>query len=147
MQNLVALIEDRKVFYCKAFGKRPIYLSIRAYQLLKRVKTIKALTEDAKEVLIEMSKFDCVDKTEIKKNLDMDTKVFNKAFDFLLENLYITACAGKKLNTNWYSYLYCSAEQFNAKVAGLHFNGNAKEALWRIVKKTMDEKNFDVLCK
>ncbi len=77
----------------------------------------------------------------------MDTKSFNKAFDFLLENLYITAYAGKKINANWYSYLYCTKENFNKKINGLHFNGNCKEELWNIVKKTMDQASFDILCK
>ncbi len=77
----------------------------------------------------------------------MDTKSFNKAFDFLLENLYITAYAGKKLNANWYSYLYCTKENFNKKINGLIFNGNCKEELWNIVKKTMDQASFDILCK
>lgn len=147
MQNLVYLIEDRKVFYSKAFGKRPIYLSLRAYQFLKRVKPIKPLTGDAKLVYDEISNFECADKADVKKRLAMDTKTFDKAFDFLLENLYITACEGKKLNSNWYSYLYCTAEQFNKKVQGLHFNGDPKEALWNIVKNTVDEKNFEILCK
>ena len=77
----------------------------------------------------------------------MDTKTFNKAFEFLLENLYITACAGKKLNANWYSYLYCTADIFNKNINGLHFNGDCKEALWNIVKKTMDKESFEILCK
>lgn len=147
MQNLVYLIEDRKVFYSKAFGKKPIYLSIRAYQLLKRVKEIRPLTQEAKVVLDEMQKQECTDKADIRKALGMDTKIFNKAFDFLLENLYITACAGKKINANWYSYLYCTEEQFKKKITGLHFNGDSKAALWNIVKDTMDEKNFEILCK
>lgn len=147
MQNLVYLIEDRKVFYSKVFNKRPIYLSVKAYQYLKRIKQVKPLTDDAKIIYDEISGFESVDKADIRKNLDMDTKAFNKAFDFLLENLYITACAGKKLNSNWYSYLYCTAEQFTKKVEGLHFNGDCKEALWKIVKNTMDEENFELLCK
>ena len=147
MQNLVYLIEDRKVFYSKAFGKRPIYLSVKAYQLLKRVKPTKPLTDESKLVYDEIAKFEYADKAEVRKSLDLDTKTFDKAFDFLLENLYITAYEGKKLNSNWYSYLYCTAEQFCKRVEGLHFNGNPKEALWDIVKGTMDRDNFELLCK
>ncbi len=147
MQNVVYLIENRKIFYSKAFGKRPIYLSIQAYQYLKRIKPIKPLTDEAKMIFDEMKRFESIDKNDLKKRLNMETKVFNKAFDFLLENLYITACEGKKLNAQWYSYLYCTAEQFNSKVTGLHFNGDCREALWQIVKNTMNEKEFDILCR
>lgn len=147
MQNLSYLIERRQVFYCKALSKRAIYLSLRAYQLLKRIRTQKALTPEARTILDEMKGLESVEKDELRKKLDMDSKTFGKAFDFLLENLYITACAGKKLNVNWYSYLYCTAEQFERDVQGLHFNGNAKEELWRIVGQTMDEKSFAALCK
>ena len=55
----------------------------------------------------------------------MDVKAFQKEFDFLLEHLYITACAGKKLNSNWYSYLYCTARQFDKCVEELHFNADS----------------------
>lgn len=147
MQNLVYLIEDRKVFYTKALGKKAIYLSTRAYQLLKRVKPVKPLTEDAKTILDEMKRFECVDKADVRKKLGMDAKTFDKAFDFLLDNLFITAYAGKKLNPNWYSYLYSTTEQFSKTVEGLHFNGDPKKALWDMVKNTMDEKSFELLCK
>lgn len=147
MQNLVYLIENHQIFYTKAFGKRPIYLSIKCYQLLKQIKNIKPLSEDNKLVYNELSKYEYADKSDIRKRLEMDTKSFNKAFEFLLENLYITACAGKKLNANWYSYLYCTIDTFNKNINGLHFNGDCKEALWNIVKKTMDKESFEILCK
>lgn len=77
----------------------------------------------------------------------MDKKEFDKAFDFLLENLYITAFAGKRINSNWYSYLYCTEERWEKEVNGLHFNGNAREELWKIVGRNMSEKDFNFLCK
>lgn len=147
IQNLIKLIERREVFYSKAFGNRAIYLSLRAYQLLKRVKPQKPLTEEARIILEEIKSRDRVDKDEIRKSLKMEGVKFNKAFDFLLGNLYITACAGKKINTGWYSYLYCTAEFFSEQVLGLHFSGNPKEELWRIVGKKMDKKSFELLCK
>lgn len=135
------------MFYCKAFAKKAIYLSVRAYQLLKRCKNIRPLTNEAAIVLEAIKSRECADKNELKKELSMDTKIYNKAFDFLLENLYITACAGKKLNANWYSYLYCTAELFDKKVEGLHFSGNPRAELGRVLGKTMDEKAVEVLCK
>ena len=38
MQNIIGLIEKHRIFYTKAFAKRPVLLSIKTYQLLKRVK-------------------------------------------------------------------------------------------------------------
>ena len=145
--NSVSLIENRKVFYCKALGKKPVYLSVTAYQLLKRAKPAAPLSEAAKEILKAMEKREAVDKADLKLLFPMDAKAFQKEFDYLLEHLYLTACAGKKLNSNWYSYLYCTARKFDRCVEGLHFHGNPKEALWNLVKGAMDKKNFELLCK
>ena len=147
MQDLVYLIENRKVFYCKALGKKPVYLSKTAYQLLKRAKPAAHLSEAAKSILREMEKYEAVDKADLKLLFSMDARAFQKEFDFLLEHLYITACAGKKLNSNWYSYLYCTARQFDKCVGGLHCNADPKQALWNMVKGTMDKKSFELLCK
>lgn len=95
MQDLVYLIENRKVFYCKALGKKPVYLSKTAYQLLKRAKPAAHLSEAAKSILREMEKYEAVDKADLKLLFSMDARAFQKEFDFLLEHLYITACAGK----------------------------------------------------
>ncbi|MDF2905931.1 MAG: hypothetical protein K0R34_1252 [Herbinix sp.] len=147
MENIIGLIEQHQVFYCKAFKKRSTYLSIRAYQLLKRTKTVKELYPEAKMIFNDMKRYDFIDKEEFKANYNMEKKVFDKAFDFLLENLYITACAGKRLNPNWYSYLYCSSERFEKEIGGLHYNGNSKEALCKLIGKNMSEKDFNLFCK
>ncbi len=147
MENIIGLIEHHQVVYCKAFKKRSSYLSVKAYQLLKRTRTLKELYPEAKRVYHEIKGYDYFDKEEIKKSFDMEKKVFDRAFDFLLENLYITAYAGKRINPNWYSYLYCSMNRFEKEVTGLHFNGNAKEALWKLVGSHMSEKDFINFCK
>lgn len=147
MQNVIHLIEKNLVFYTKAFRKRPIYLSINAYQLLKRVKTKKPLSSVAQNILKEMNKYQLTDKEEIKRKLNLDSKTFNKAFDELLEQMLVTACGGRKNGVNWYNYLYCTSEQFNRFIDGLHFNGDAQDKLWEIVGKKMNIKDFKLLCK
>ncbi len=102
-----------------------MYLSKTAYQLVKRAKPPFPLSEAAKSILREMKKYKSVDKADLKFPFSMDVKAFQKEFDFLLEHLYITACAGKKLNSNWYSYLYCTARQFDKCVEELHFNADS----------------------
>lgn len=147
MENIIGLIVLHQVFYCKAYKKRSTYLSVRAYQLLARCKTRKELYPEAAAIYHELKKYDYVDKDELKHNIDMDKKTYDKAFDFLLENLYITAYAGKRINSNWYSYLYCSAERWNKEVNGLHYNGNAEEALRKLVDQGMSEVQFSSLCR
>lgn len=147
MENIIGLIELQQVFYCKAFKKRSTYLSIKAYRLLKRTKSKKELSPEAQAVFDAIRHSDFVDKDELRSRLLMDKKVFDKAFDFLLENLYLTALAGKRLNPNWYSYLYCSAQRWEHEVPGLHYHGDPKEALWKLVGKHMNEKDFHAFCK
>ena len=147
MQNVIHLIEKNLVFYTKAFRKRPIYLSINAYQLLKRIKTKKPLSNVAQNILREMNDYQLIDKEDIKRKLNLDSKSFNRAFDELLEQMLVTACGGKKNSVNWYTYLYCTSEQFDRFIDGLHFNGDAHDELWKIVGKKMNNKDFKLLCK
>lgn len=147
MENIIGLIELHQVFYCKAYKKRSTYLSVGAYQLLARCKATKELYPEAAVIYHEMKKQDCIDKDELKQKLGMDKKSYDKAFDFLLENLYITAYAGKRINDNWYSYLYCTTERWSKEVAGLHYHGNASEALWKLVGQNMSEQQYEVLLK
>ncbi len=147
MENIIGLIELHQVFYCKSYKKRSTYLSVRAYQLLTRCKERKELTTEAAALYDEIKKYDYVDKDELKQSIGMDKKAYDKAFDFLLENLYITAYAGKRINANWYSYLYCTTERWNKEVSGLHYNGNAREALRKLVGRNLEEKQFDALMK
>ncbi len=147
MENIIGLIELRQVFYCKVFKKRSTYLSVKAYQLLNRIKEEKELSPEAGSIYEEIRKHPVADKEEVRLTLNIEKKTFDKAFDFLLENLYITACSGKRMNANWYAYLYCIADHWKKEVNGLHYNGNPKEALWKLVGRHMTEKDFEALCK
>lgn len=147
MENMITLIEQKKVFYCKAYKKRSTYLSVMAYQYLNRCLSKKPLTVDAKKILDAMKGKSFVDKDELHIALAMEKKSFDRAFDFLLENLYVTAVGGKKLNPNWYAYLYCTAEIWKHGVEGLHFNGDSRNALWKIVSKEMSGKDFKAFAK
>lgn len=89
-------MKTEKCFTARRLGKKPVYLSKTAYQLLKRAKPAAHLSEAAKSILREMEKYEAVDKADLKLLFSMDARAFQKEFDFLLEHLYITACAGKK---------------------------------------------------
>lgn len=147
MENIIGLIELHQVFYCKGYKKKSTYLSVKAIQLLNRCKTKKELTPEAALIYNEMKRYDFVDKDDLKQSVAIEKKDFDKAFDFLLENLYITAFSGKRINPNWFAYLYCTAERWNKEVSGLHYHGNAKEALWGLVNQSMNEAQFNALCK
>lgn len=142
METVNGLIERHKVFTCKAFQKRSTYLSVRAYQLLRRCRSLPPLTEDGAAVLSCLNRYDCIEKEELRNASGLEKKAFDKAFDFLLEHLYITAFGGKRLNPHWYSYLYCTAERWNQENEGLHFNGDPKAALWQLVGSSMTEAAF-----
>ncbi|MDT8717678.1 hypothetical protein IAI10_13485 [Clostridium sp. 19966] len=147
MENIISLIEAHQVFYCKAYKKRSTYLSIKAYQLLSGIKPIKPLTSESQTIYNEIKKYDFVDKDALKNELNIEKKTFDKAFDFLLENLYITAYSGKRINSSWYSYLYCTNDRWKKEISALHFNGNPKEELWKVLGRNMNQKDFNTFCK
>lgn len=74
IENIIALIEQKKVFYCKAYKKRSTYLSIQAYQHLDRCLSKKPLTVDAKNIFDAMKSKPIVDKDELRITLAMDKK-------------------------------------------------------------------------
>lgn len=147
MEHIVTLIEQKKVFYCKAYKKRATFLSVKAYQHLCRCRAPKQLPEAAQIILAAMRHTPAVDKDELRFSLSIYKKNFDRAFDYLLTNLHITAAGGKRLNPSWYVYLYCTAEKWKEGVPGLHFSGNNQQALWDIVCKNMKETDFAALIK
>ena len=66
MQDLVSLIENRKVFYCKALGKKAGVFVGNGISALKRAKPAAPLSEAAKEILKAMEKREAVDKADLK---------------------------------------------------------------------------------
>ena len=147
METLVQLAERREAVYTKALAGRAVYLSPRAFRLLCRVKPQKPLTEAAQQILRALRAYDGADKETLCAAVQMEKKSFSKAFDFLLENLYVTVCAGRRLTPSWYAYIYCTREQFCRGLPELHVSGDPKDALWAVVGKTMDEKSFAQLCR
>lgn len=146
MADLIPLMERAEVFYCKAFGGQAICLTVRNYQLLRRCKPTPAWPDGAKQVYNAIAARESADKTEVRQALGMDAKAFDKLFNFLLQHLLITACAGKRCARNWYSYRYCTADAFDRRVEGLHFSGDARAELRRRLPQ-MDDRAFARLCR
>lgn len=129
-ENLIQLVDLHEVFYCMIYKKRSTFLSRKAYDLLKRCKVFPPMDADSKKVYDALRSAGKAEKDVLKASLDMDKKVFERSFRFLLENLYITAFArGRRLNPNWYTYLYSTAETWEKEAGGLYFSGNVRAAL------------------
>lgn len=146
MENIIGLIEQKKAFYCKAYQKRSTYLSVQAYQHLNRCRAKRPLSEQARTILRAMAGKPAVDKEELRASLQLEKKEFDRAFDRLLEDLFITAIGGKRLNPNWYGYLYCTCEVWMQGVPGLHFMGDSRAVLRALFGPSMPEKAFSALC-
>lgn len=74
----------------------------------------------------------------------MDVKPLQRAFGFLLENLYITAVGNRKmLNPHWFAYYYGTAGIWEANVTKPACSSDPREALKEILTRTMSEAEFD----
>lgn len=147
-ENITGLIDSHQIFYCKLYKKRSTYLSKEVYLLLRKCKTQKEMDSNSKEVYELIKSTDAAEKDDLKKKSSLDAKSFDKAFDFLLENLYITALInGKYLNPNWSTFVYSTAERWEKEVTKLHYHGDPKQRLASILLKYMDEIEFNKLIK
>lgn len=147
MENIIGLIEQKKAFYCKAYQKRSTYLSVRVYQHLCRCRSQRPLSGQALLILNAMAGRPVVDKEELRASLPLEKREFDRAFDRLLEDLFITAIGGKRLNPNWYGYLYCTSDVWRQGVPGLHFSGDSRAALQDCLGAAMGEQNFARFCR
>lgn len=142
-ENITSLIDSHEVFYCKTYKKRSTYLSKEVYLLLRKCKPQKELDANSQLIYNLLKELDTSEKEDLKKKSELETKSFDKAFDFLLENLYITAFInGKYLNPNWSTFVYSTAKRWEKEVTKLHFQGDPKKRLEEILLKEMNEKDF-----
>lgn len=145
MEALLPLIERREVFYCKVLQNRSCYLSREAYLLLARCKQQRPLTDEAAAVLKSVQQHPDSEKDVLRAAVEMDKKAFDKAFDFLLQQLYLTAGTGRRMQSGWCVYGYVTAVQWRAQVPGLHFSGDAAAALRRLMPSAMTDAEFKKL--
>lgn len=147
MPDIIALIQHKKVFYCKLYKKKSTYLSVDTYLHLRRILQHQPLTESEIIILDFMKNKESVDKTELKNALSIEKKEFDKAFDSLLEKCLITAIGGREINPNWFEYLYCTSEVWKKGIEGLHTKSSSKEILWNRFKPFMNENQFEKMTK
>lgn len=150
-KEVTELIDQRLMFYSKSFNGRTTYLSRKAYLLLDIVKVKKPLTIQA-EYIYQLLEGNPPEDTRFLKAASapmLSKKNYQKAFNFLLEERYITAIQnGKQLNKNWSCFLYGTAKQWENLSKGVSDmrkmikKENAIEDLWKLVGKDMSEKSF-----
>ena len=141
--DVVELIDNHQLFYCKVFQKRTTYLSAEAYYLLKQVRTSKPLPPEAEQIYSLLLDKPPVDTTFLKEVSHLSSKSYRQGFDFLLQNLSVTALAnGKNLAPNWSTFLYGTAEAWEQTSPNRFCCDHARDRLWEIFSSTMPEKLF-----
>ena len=84
-----------------------------------------------------------VDTSFLKEVSHLSPKSYQQGFDFLLQNLYVTALAnGKQLTSNWSTFRYGTADAWETATPNRWSCDNACERLWEILSSTMPEKLF-----
>ena len=117
-QDVTSLINAHEIFYSKAYKKRTTYLSKLVYYLLKEHQPQKPLTSEAQEIY-ELLEGGPLSTKELKTMTFTKAELYQDAFNFLLEQRYITAYAtSKELNPNWSTFIYCTASYWE-EVAGV----------------------------
>lgn len=123
-------------------------MSKEAYYLLKSLKKPKPLPPSAEAIYRLLEGNSPAEATFLKQVSLLPSKEYSKGFDFLLQNLYITALQnGTVLNNNWSTFLYGTAEAWE-QFAPNHWDCSVpQERLWEIVSPVISERNFKTLIK
>lgn len=141
--DVTALIDLHALFYSKAYRKRTTYLSNSVYFLLKQCKPQKPMNDSARRIYDLLEKNGPMETETLKPLSGMESKAFSQAFDFLLENRYITAFQnGKVLNPNWSTFFYSTAERWETCVKVPAAEENPQAVLKSILTRTMPEAEF-----
>ena len=141
-QDMTKLIDRHKLFYSKAFRKRTTYLSPEAYYLLKAVKPQKPLTPSAERIL-SLGNGSIAETAFLKQVCGLSPKEYRDGFDFLLQNLYMTAMAnGTVLNESWSTFQYGTAQAWEALSPPPPPCSDPKAQLWRLLRPTVPERCF-----
>mgnify|MGYP006865374286 FL=1 len=142
-QDVTELIDQRRLFYSKVFRKRTTYLSPEAYYLLKAAKSQKPLTPPAERILSLLGNGSIAETAFLKRVCGLSPKEYRDGFDFLLQNLYITAMAnGTVLNESWSTFQYGTAQTWEALSPPPPQRGDPKARLWELLRPTVPERCF-----
>ena len=147
-QDVTELIDNHLLFYSKAYQKRTAYLSREVYYLLKAVKPQKPLIPAAEALYGLLEQVPMAETSFLKRVSTLSAKEYSQGFDFLLQNLYITAVKnGTALNENWSTFYYGTAKEWEKNSANIYFCDDPVARLWDILSHTMTEKQFSTFIK
>lgn len=147
-QDVTELIDNQLLFYSKAYKKRTAYLSREVYYLLKAVKPQKPLTPTAETLYGLLEQIPTAETSFLKRVSALSAKEYSQGFDFLLQNLYITAVKnGMALNENWSAFYYGTATEWEKNSPDIYACADPLARLWEILSHTMTEKQFRAFIK
>lgn len=139
-------IDNHRLFYSKVYKKRTTYLSVEAYYLLKTIRKKKTLTESAKKIYNCLINNPFLETKELKMISSLPTKEYSKGFDFLLQNMYITAMQnGKELNSRWSTFFYGTPSNWEKYNKDIYNKTIAEERLWELFGKNMKKNDFKAI--
>lgn len=142
-RQVTELIDAHQLFYCKAFKKRTTYLSPEAYYLLKSLRRPRPMSPDAERIFALLRDQPPAETAFLKRMAELPAKRYGQAFDFLLQNLYVTALQnGTDLNPHWSTFLYGTAQAWEALTPPALSAADAEARLWELVGRTMQEKEY-----
>lgn len=149
-EDVTALIDTHTLFYCKAYRRRTVYLSNRAYFLLKACRTPGPMPEKAAALYRLFEEAGPIAMAEAKTLAHMQPEEFSRACAQLLENCRITAFQnGKILNPNWSAFIYSTAPAWEAAADvpdGIPGSSDeAREELKKLLLRSMPEKETERL--
>lgn len=144
-QDVTALIDAHQIFYCKAYRGRTTYLSPEVYSLLLAVKPRKPMPEAATQIYA-LLEGNTADTALLKRLSGLPAKEYQRGFQFLLQNLWITAVEnGTPLNASWSSFLYGTAAAW-AQAAHLPpLPPDPRDRLTEILSHTMTDRQIQAL--
>ena len=144
-QDVTALIDAHRLFYCKAYRGRTTYLSPEVYYLLKACRPERPLPETAARIygLLEGN---VADTALLKRLSGLPPRDFQQGFQFLLRNLWITAVQnGTARNENWSTFLYGTAADWERDAPQAAPVDEPRERLEEILSRTMTARQIQSL--
>ena len=138
--EMTALLDKKELFYCKAYRKRTVYLSPKAYFLLRQCRQRPALTGEAAVLYELLGQTGPIETAGLKRLACLETKTFQRAFDFLLQNLYATALENGTIhNPNWSTFRYGTEQAWESVAAEQPLSSDPEVELRELLGRTMAE--------
>ena len=96
------------------------------------------MTGDAAAICAILEQAGPMETEELRRLSGLPTPRYVKAFDLLLENLYVTALRnGHYISENWSGLFYCTAGAWEACVPPPELPGDPEAALYAILGRTL----------